>query len=84
MVSQPVEGATPRSVWALCLLAAVVLAAAAIRLRLLDVPLDRDEGEYAYFGQLLLEGVPPYAAAYNLKAPGIYTRPGSGNRHKQA
>ena len=72
MVSQPVEGATPRSVWALCLLAAVVLAAAAIRLRLLDVPLDRDEGEYAYFGQLLLGGVPPYALAYNLKLPGIY------------
>ena len=36
------------------------------------VQCDRDEGEYAYFGQLLLEGVPPYAAAYNLKAPGIY------------
>jgi 4-amino-4-deoxy-L-arabinose transferase-like glycosyltransferase len=52
--------------------ALVVLGAAGIRLRLLDVPLDRDEGEYAYFGQLLLEGVPPYAAAYNLKAPGIY------------
>ena len=51
---------------------AVVLATAAIRLRLLDVPLDRDEGEYAYFGQLLLDGVPPYAAAYNMKAPGIY------------
>jgi len=46
--------------------------AAAIRLRLLDVPLDRDEGEYAYFGQLLLAGVPPYALAYNLKLPGIY------------
>ena len=46
--------------------------AAAIRLRLLDVPLDRDEGEYAYFGQLLLAGVPPYAQAYNLKLPGIY------------
>ena len=72
VVSQPVEGATPRSVWALCVLAAVVFVTAAIRLRLLDVPLDRDEGEYAYFGQLLLEGVPPYAAAYNLKAPGIY------------
>jgi hypothetical protein len=52
--------------------ALVVLGAAGIRLRLLDVPLDRDEGEYAYFGQLLLQGVPPYAAAYNLKAPGIY------------
>jgi 4-amino-4-deoxy-L-arabinose transferase-like glycosyltransferase len=52
--------------------AAVVVLAAAIRLRLLDVPLDRDEGEYAYFGQLLLAGVPPYAQAYNLKLPGIY------------
>jgi 4-amino-4-deoxy-L-arabinose transferase-like glycosyltransferase len=50
----------------------VVLAAAAIRLRLLDIPLDRDEGEFAYFGQLLLDGVPPYASAYNLKMPGIY------------
>ena len=72
VVSQPIEGATPRSVWALCALVAVVLVTAAIRLRLLDVPLDRDEGEYAYFGQLMLEGVPPYATAYNLKAPGIY------------
>jgi 4-amino-4-deoxy-L-arabinose transferase-like glycosyltransferase len=52
--------------------AAVVVLAAVIRLRLLDVPLDRDEGEYAYFGQLLLAGVPPYAQAYNLKLPGVY------------
>ncbi len=50
----------------------VVVTAAAIRLRLLDVPLDRDEGEYAYFGQLLLRGIPPYATAYNLKLPGVY------------
>ena len=57
-------------VWAA--LGLIVLGAAAIRLRLLDTPLDRDEGEYAYFGQLLLQGVPPYAGAYNLKAPGIY------------
>ena len=58
--------------WAWLAVAAVVTVAAAIRLRLLDVPLDRDEGEYAYFGQLLLAGVPPYALAYNLKLPGIY------------
>jgi 4-amino-4-deoxy-L-arabinose transferase-like glycosyltransferase len=58
--------------WAWLAVATVVTLAAAIRLRLLDVPLDRDEGEYAYFGQLLLEGVPPYALAYNLKLPGIY------------
>jgi len=58
--------------WAWMTVLIVVVAAAATRLRLLDVPLDRDEGEYGYFGQLLLHGVPPYAAAYNLKLPGIY------------
>jgi hypothetical protein len=52
--------------------AVVLLVAMMIRLRLLEVPLDRDEGEYAYIGRLLLEGVPPYAGAYNLKMPGIY------------
>jgi hypothetical protein len=43
-----------------------------IRVRLLDMPLERDEGEYAYAGQLLLQGVSPYQAAYNvtLKLPG--------------
>ena len=44
----------------------------AVRLRLLDAPLDRDEGEYAYFGQLLLHGIPPYATAYHGKLPGVY------------
>jgi hypothetical protein len=44
----------------------------AIRIRLMDMPLERDEGEYAYAGQLLLQGVSPYQAAYNvaLKLPG--------------
>ncbi|MFA5291856.1 MAG: glycosyltransferase family 39 protein [Phycisphaerae bacterium] len=39
---------------------------------MLDIPLERDEGEYAYAGQLMLEGVPPYSLAYNMKMPGIY------------
>ncbi len=43
-----------------------------IRLRLLGVPLERDEGEYAYMGQLLLQGILPYTEAYNMKFPGIY------------
>src|SRR5437870_7881459 len=60
------------NVWTWALLVLVILGAAAIRLRLLDAPLDRDEGEYAYFGQLLLQGIPPYAQAYNFKMPGIY------------
>jgi hypothetical protein len=43
-----------------------------IRYRLRDMPLERDEGEYAYSGQLLLQDIPPYKLAYNMKLPGIY------------
>jgi hypothetical protein len=50
----------------------VILSVAAIRIRLRDVPLERDEGEYAYAGQLILQGVPPYQLAYNMKLPGTY------------
>lgn len=49
-----------------------ILAVAIIRLRLLSVPLERDEGEYAYMAQILLRGVPPYLKAYSMKFPGIY------------
>jgi len=47
--------------WLWLALLAVILFTGAIRLRLLAVPLERDEGEYAYAGQLILQGVPPYA-----------------------
>lgn len=43
-----------------------------IRWRLRDIPLERDEGEYAYAGQLILQGIPPYQLAYNMKFPGVY------------
>ena len=43
-----------------------------IRFRLREMPLERDEGEYAYSGQLLLQEIPPYKLAYNMKLPGIY------------
>jgi 4-amino-4-deoxy-L-arabinose transferase-like glycosyltransferase len=56
------------ALWLLLILALV----AAVRIRLLSVPLERDEGEYAYAGQLMLEGVPPYQLIYNMKMPGIY------------
>jgi len=54
------------------LLAVTVLLFSAIRWRLRDMPLQRDEGEYAYAGQLLLQGIPPYQVAYNVKLPGTY------------
>jgi hypothetical protein len=36
------------------------------------MPLERDEGEYAYAGQLLLQGIPPYQLAYTMKLPGTH------------
>lgn len=54
------------------ILAASMVLVVAIRIRLLDFPLERDEGEYAYAGQLMLQGIPPYQLAYNMKLPGIY------------
>ncbi|MBN1398297.1 MAG: hypothetical protein JXA06_09735 [Bacteroidetes bacterium] len=56
----------------LFLLLLVVIFTTIVRVRLLDVPLERDEGEYAYMGRLILEGTPPYSEAYNMKFPGIY------------
>lgn len=52
--------------------ALVVAFAVVVRLRLLDLPLERDEGEYAYAGQLMLRGIAPYALVYNMKFPGTY------------
>jgi hypothetical protein len=58
--------------WPIVLLAIVILFFSAIRFRLRNVPLERDEGEYAYAGQLILQGIPPYTLAYNMKLPGTY------------
>jgi hypothetical protein len=54
------------------LLMIVVLATVVARVRLLDAPLERDEGEYAYAGQLILRGLVPYAHVYSMKLPGVF------------
>ena len=54
------------------LLAVVIGLIVLIRIRLLAIPLERDEGEYAYAGQVMLQGIPPYQLAYNMKFPGVY------------
>jgi hypothetical protein len=43
-----------------------------VRLRLLDIPFERDEGEYAYAGQSILNGMLPYRDFYNMKTPNAY------------
>jgi Dolichyl-phosphate-mannose-protein mannosyltransferase len=53
-------------------LVVVLVIFALVRIRLRNTPLERDEGEYAYAGQLMLRGDPPYHLAYNMKLPGTY------------
>lgn len=72
-MSEDAAGGRGRSrpgTWAL--LALILALTAGLRLRFLDLPLNRDEGEYAYVAQLLLQGLPPYSAAYSMRLPGIY------------
>jgi hypothetical protein len=66
-----INGKALRFGW--CVLAVIIFGLVlAIRIRLLGIPLERDEGEYAYAGQLMLQGIPPYKLAYNMKFPGTY------------
>jgi len=58
--------------WPWLVVLVVLLFVGYVRVRLLEMPLERDEGEYAYAGQLILQGIPPYELAYNMKLPGTY------------
>jgi 4-amino-4-deoxy-L-arabinose transferase-like glycosyltransferase len=58
--------------WIWLLLGLVLILNFAVRWRLRELPLERDEGEYAYAGQLILQGIPPYQIAWNMKFPGTY------------
>lgn len=64
-------GIKPGIAEAACLIAAAVLVLY-VRIRLVGLPLDRDEGGWAYAGSLILEGIPPYKEFYDLKMPGVY------------
>lgn len=59
---------TPRFWW--IALGVLLLSQIVFRSNLLSVPLERDEGEYAYMGQLVLQGVTPFQEAANMKLPG--------------
>ena len=43
------------------ILGLVALFVVVVRVRLLDLPFERDEGEFALMGKMILDGVPPYA-----------------------
>jgi hypothetical protein len=50
----------------------VIIIISLLRIRLLDFPLERDEGGFAYMGKLILNGDAPYVAGYDFKPPGLY------------
>ena len=43
-----------------------------IRSNFFEIPFERDEGAYGYYGKLLLEGKTPYIDFYEQKFPGIF------------
>jgi hypothetical protein len=58
--------------WAFIALLGAAMAVLWCRLRLLALPLERDEGEYALMARVILEGLTPYVDAYSMKLPGIH------------
>jgi hypothetical protein len=70
------EPARPETNWvrygSVVALLLVIAFFACVRMRLRNMPLERDEGEFAYVGQLMLQGIPPYKIACNMKLPGTY------------
>ncbi|MFH0945636.1 MAG: glycosyltransferase family 39 protein [Planctomycetota bacterium] len=53
----------------------VLLGTLLLRVRMLDIPLERDEGDYAYFAMLMTQGVSPVDEAVRIRFPlisGLY------------
>lgn len=51
---------------------AVVAVSALLRLGMAAIPLERDEGEYAYIAREWRRGAVPYRDAFNQKPPGVF------------
>jgi hypothetical protein len=54
------------------ILGLLVLLIIAIRSKFLNIPFERDEGAYTYYGKLCLEGYVPYKDFYEQKFPGLF------------
>ena len=70
--NQQLQQTNTISVIDMLVLVLAVAIAVYLRLNLLNIPFDRDEGEYAYAGQQILQGNLPYDVIYNMKFPGVY------------
>ncbi|MBA3663135.1 MAG: glycosyltransferase family 39 protein [Bacteroidetes bacterium] len=54
------------------ILLGVIFLVVLIRSNFFNIPFERDEGAYGYYGKLLLEGKTPYKDFYEQKFPGIF------------
>ena len=70
MMNKSVENKTPGFSKSWIILGCIILFVVFVRVRLMDFPLERDEGEYAYTAQLMLQGIAPFGEAYTMKFPG--------------
>ncbi len=71
MLMQPHSARPGRAVTMLALLAIFALALV-VRYPIADIPLERDEGEYAYIAQRWLAGEVPYKESFDQKPPGTF------------
>jgi 4-amino-4-deoxy-L-arabinose transferase-like glycosyltransferase len=72
-VDADLQPAGSRSRWAcVAILAAAAVLFVFVRAPLLSIPLERDEGEYAYIAQRILAGDVPYRDAFDQKPPGVF------------
>lgn len=51
-------------------MALAIVIVSLIRFRIANTPIERDEGEYAYIGNLILQGLEPFKYGYSMKLPG--------------
>ncbi len=72
MYSLSNETRGPERAAALSVLALSAVIFVLVRLPFVSLPLERDEGEYAYIAQQMLHGSVPYLDAFDQKPPGVF------------
>lgn len=71
-ISEPVAVSRHTVRWPWAVLGIALLFLTWVRLRLLSLPLERDEGGFAYIGKTMFEGQNLYTDLHDSKLPGLY------------
>jgi hypothetical protein len=72
-VTETSTAARPEGWWVKVLpVVAVLVLSVVLRSGIVSIPLERDEGEYAYIADRWLAGDVPYRDAFNQKTPGVF------------